>query len=80
MPYVLAIDEESRVWSVASGSDYTAETVVHLDETNLFVEEFDMSDLFKIYNSEMGTFIADDQTELLKNPIVEPETDPVAAE
>ena len=68
MPYVLALDEENRVWTVSSGSDYTAETTVHLDEINLFVEEFDMSDLYKIYNSETGNFTADDQTELLKHP------------
>lgn len=76
MPYIIVLDENNRVTSYASGSNYTSDTVVFSNGTNMYFDEFDPSNQFKIYNSETGTFTADDQTETLLNP---PQPDPEPA-
>lgn len=75
MAYIIALDENNRVTGYASGSDYNADTVVFHNRENCCFEDFDESNMFKIYNSEAGTFTADEQTETLLNP-PQPEPEP----
>jgi hypothetical protein len=77
MPNIINLNEDDRVMSWASSSNYTSETVVFRSGTNVYLETFDPADMFKIYNSETGTFAADDQTATLLNP---PQPEPTSTE
>lgn len=74
MPYIVHLDADNRATCWAFSPSYTSDTVVYeLSGTNLYQEDWNESNLFKIYNAETGTFSADDQTETLLNP---PQPDP----
>ena len=60
------LDDSNRVTGYNSSSSITVDTP--RESNQVFKSEFDLADMFKIYNAEADTFTADDQTATLLNP------------
>jgi len=61
MAFIIMLDDSNRVTGYNSSSSITVDTP--RESNQVFKSEFDLADMFKIYNAE-----ADDQTATLLNP------------
>lgn len=75
MAFIIILNDGNRVTGYRSSSSITVDTP--RESNQVFKSEFDVADMYKIYNVDADTLTADDQTATLLNP---PEPEVVSEE